>query len=126
MADVILSNQKLGEKSLMSFPSKFDGKCKDCGIEHKQGETIDRNASYNWCKNGMNCTGVNVPKPKETESPKSIQSDGFVTYINKEVCMLQEIETLVKDKLGPGAVDAKVGMFVKEIYKQQKLREKNP
>ena len=110
----------------MSFPSKYDGKCKDCGETHKVNDHIAKNSNDNWCRNGMSCKFANTPKLKEPpQVSKPTQPDNFVTYINKQVCTLQEIETIVKDKLGSGAVDVKIGMFVKEIYRQQKLRENN-
>jgi len=38
--------------------SKYDGKCKDCGAEHKIGDLIEQNSNDHWCKNGKNCQGA--------------------------------------------------------------------
>jgi len=128
MAELVFKNHKLGKESIMSMLSKYpDHACKKCGAMIKEGDTIVKVAAGHFCINEI-CPNVssNFEEPEEPRGTQVPTTDGFVTFINKEVCMLQEIETIVKDKLGPGAVDAKVGMFVKEIYRQQKLRENAP
>ena len=42
----------------MPFPSKFAGKCKDCGSTHGIGDQIEKNNNGNYCRNGKNCQGA--------------------------------------------------------------------
>jgi len=125
MANVILSNQKLGTDTLMSFPSKFDGKCKDCGVQHKAGVNIAKNSNDNWCKNGLKCTATNVPKPKKTPEAKSSTRIKDASFIEEQIKQLQDIEKIVIANMESNPNVQKVGMYVKEIYKQLKKKERN-
>ena len=70
----------------MAYPSRYAGKCKDCGTSYEIGDMIDTNGSESlnqkgemkahWCKNGTNCqgamqlssatsTGHDMPVPKD-------------------------------------------------------------
>jgi len=42
----------------MPFPSKYAGKCKDCGSPHNIGDQIEKNNNGNYCRNGKNCQGA--------------------------------------------------------------------
>jgi hypothetical protein len=63
----------------MAITSQYDGKCKDCGTEYKKGDQIDTNGNKSknknnelkdhWCKNGLNCTGVNM-QLKDADTPR--------------------------------------------------------
>ncbi len=124
MAESLFSNIQLGEKSIMSMPSKFpDHECKKCGIMIKEGDTIVKVDAGHFCKNEQ------CPEPCKTvvtEAPKPAETNGQLPkYIREQVTMLTEIESIVKAEL-TGAVDAKIGMYVKEIYRQVKLRENLP
>lgn len=141
MADVIFSDCKLGGKSLMSFPSKFKGKCKDCGKENKAGEIIDKNKNDNWCKDGPNCQGAQQttgsPKPSIPEGAAAAKkiddtvkewtkkTDGIknAAWIEEQIHELQNIEKVVLDNMGENPNVQKVGMYVKEIYKQKNILE---
>ena len=112
-------------ENLVSFPSKYDGKCKDCGTEHKQGETIGKNGNDNWCKNGMDCKAANVPSPKPTSKPAETTGIKEAAFIEEQIKQLQDIEKVVIANMESNPNVQKVGMYVKEIYKQLKKKERN-
>lgn len=53
----------------MPLNSKWDNKCKDCGVEFKAGELVDKNQNGNWCKNWETCssTQANVQQPTTSQ-----------------------------------------------------------
>lgn len=111
----------------MSFPSKFKGKCKDCGKEHAAGETIGKNSKGNWCKDGPNCQAcqqtTGSPKPATTPAEDAPISSSLKNFTRDEVRTLKIIEAEVKADLGPNENGQRIGMFVKEIYRSWKNKD---
>jgi hypothetical protein len=73
----------------MALTSKYDSRCKDCGVEYKAGESIDTNGNKSpnnqgvmkdhWCKMGKNCQGAmqlsTTPTRKAGEQMTNISKD---------------------------------------------------
>lgn len=68
---------------------------------------------------------TDVAKPAETKpaaAPEQPTPDKILgQFVIEETVTIQQIETLVKKALPDGSNDAKIGMYVKEIYRQQKI-----
>jgi len=113
----------------MGIPSSFpDYNCKRCGILIKKGDLVNKiEATGCWCSNPKCPEKVNaVSKDVEIDSVKVADdipiSAKLRNFTKQETEKLTAIETQVKLIL-PGAVDAKIGMFVKEIYRHWKVEE---
>lgn len=114
----------------MSFPSKFKGKCKDCGKEWPAKEPISKNSNGNWCKDGANCqacqqvTGT-VPGPAAaaTVAEDAPLSSSLKNFTRDQIKTLKIIEEGVKADLGPNENGQRIGMFVKEIYRSWTNKE---
>ena len=113
----------------MSIQSSYpDHKCGKCGINIKKGDSINKiDATGQWCSNPKCPEKVNaVSKDVEIDSVKVADdipiSAKLRNFTKQETEKLTAIETQVKLIL-PGAVDAKIGMFVKEIYRHWKVEE---
>lgn len=112
----------------MSFPSKYKGKCKDCGKEHAAGVNIAKNAAGNWCKDGPNCqacqqTTGTVPGPAAAPAEDAPISSSLKNFTRDQIRSLKIIETEVKADLGPNENGQRIGMFVKEIYRSWTNKE---
>lgn len=63
--------------------SLYPGKCKDCGVEHKKGDEINKNSNGNWCGKGQSCNATmqlsgSVPPPSsQTTASHPDTIDGY-------------------------------------------------
>lgn len=61
-----------------------------------------------------------APKPEEklTDDIAALPNEQLAKFVMAELILLKEIEGLVKKTLPDDAPDAKIGMYVKEIYRK--------
>ena len=108
----------------MSIQSSYpDHKCGKCGINIKKGDAINKiDVTGQWCSN------ENCPNPPKTEAAAT-QSTGIenAAFIEAETKKIMDIEKVVLATVPEETKKngQKVGMYVKEIYKQLKKKERN-
>ena len=122
----------------MGFPSKFDGKCKDCGTVHKIGDQIEKNANEHWCINGKNCQGTmqtqgSVPTPPSSATPfkrEHVTNEEEIIW-NSILDKLIEFDILADKRLAENtffdnsnpAHNGQVKNFAFAVYQEFKKRE---
>ena len=79
----------------MTFPSKYNGKCKSCGKPHKIGDLIEKNTSGEYCIDGTNCQGSQTVSGTLTTAKPRVE-----VPIEQIVAEIQAIKGEMKEMSG--------------------------